>query len=104
MYREPHYNLDEGLISDLMAALYKTYPTMTTELKRIRSQVPAIVAKQISRWEHQYHRYNTQRNCKHRFEPPENKTLRSRSANNLVHRKKCHKTKKVCKTIIEFYP
>ena len=94
IYREPRYTLDKGLISDLMAALNKTYPGMTTELERIRSEIPRIIDTKISQWEHQYHRYNTQKNCKHRFEPPENrKLLRSMDGKNLIHCKKCHKTR-----------
>jgi len=50
MYRannQPFYILDEKMISELMAELRKTYPSITAKLERVRAMVPGAVAKQL---------------------------------------------------------
>jgi predicted transcriptional regulator len=93
MYRTPIYILDQTLISDLIDAFSKIYPSITEKLEWIRSQVPKLVAKQVSELENKQRRLDQQKKCKHIFESPSDKALLSKGVNNFVQCRKCLKIK-----------
>jgi hypothetical protein len=93
MFHPPFYTLDERMISELLAELYKIYPSITAKLEWVKSLVPGAVAKQLHNLQHKSFRSNTQKSCKHTFGPVKNQVIRSKSIHNYVHWEKCHKTK-----------
>ena len=89
----PLYTLDEKLISDLMDALSKIYPSITAQLEWVRSQIPRLVAKEVSELQYRQHRSDQQKKCKHIWKEPSNKNILKKSLNYILHCPNCHKTK-----------
>ena len=92
-YDRPRYTLKEKSISELLMALSKSYPSITNRLENIRSQLPRVVAEEISHWEYLSYRSKLQKNCKHEYKPPLNNELVVKSNNRILHCHKCHGTK-----------
>lgn len=92
-YDKPLYTLKEEFISELMAAFSKSYPSITNELDKIRSQVPRVVAREKSHWEYMSDRSKQQKLCKHDYKLPLDKSWSAKSNNKILHCLKCHKTK-----------
>jgi predicted transcriptional regulator len=93
IYDRPLYTLNERFISQLMAALSKSYPTITNGLEKIRSQLPRAVDKQVSRWEYEANCFKQQKICTHDYKIPSNKSLSKKNDSNILHCRKCHKNK-----------
>jgi predicted transcriptional regulator len=93
VYDRPFYTLDKKFISELMAALSKSYPNITSELEKIRSRLPSVVAKEVSHWEYIANRTKQQKICTHDYKIPSNKSLSDKYDSNILHCSKCHKTK-----------
>jgi len=89
----PLYTLKEKSISELIMAFSKSYPGVTNRLQYIRSQLPRVVAEEISNWEYLSCRSRLQKNCKHEYKPPLNTQLIVKSNNRILHCRKCHRTK-----------
>jgi predicted transcriptional regulator len=92
-YDRPRYTLKEKSISELIMAFSKSYPSVTNRLQYIRSQLPRVVAEEISNWEYLSYCSKLQKNCKHEYKPPLNKELAVKSNNRILHCRKCHRTK-----------
>jgi hypothetical protein len=92
-YDRPLYTLKEKFISELMSGFSKSYPSITNRLEYIRSQLPRVVAEEISHWEFRSYCSRLQKNCKHEYKPPLNKELAVKSNNRISHCRKCHYTK-----------
>jgi predicted transcriptional regulator len=92
-YDRPLYTLKEEFISELMTAFSKSYPSITNELEKIRSQVPKVVAQKKSHWEYMSDCLKQQKLCKHDYKLPLDKSWSAKSNNKILHCRKCHKTK-----------
>jgi predicted transcriptional regulator len=91
--KNARYLLDDKTISGLIWMLSEKYPKMISKLEKNRSQMPEIIAEQLS---HQkYIRYITkiQQKCDHVWGPPPNNVLYEKSGKRIKHCHKCHKTK-----------
>jgi hypothetical protein len=93
LYDRPLYTLNERFISQLVAALSKSYPAITNGLEKIRSQLPRVVDKEVSHWEYEANCYKQQKICTHDYKIPSNKSLSDKYDNNILHCRRCHKNK-----------
>jgi predicted transcriptional regulator len=93
IYDRPRYTLKEKFITELMYAFSKSYPSITNRLEYIRSQLPVVVAEEISHWKYRSYCSKLQKNCRHDYKPPLNKELVVKSNNRILHCRKCHRTK-----------
>lgn len=91
IYDRPLYTLEQKSISELMSAFSRSYPTISNELEKIRSNLPRLVAQQINHWEYMADCFKQQKLCLHDYKPPSNKVLDK--TNNILHCRKCHKNK-----------
>jgi hypothetical protein len=91
IYDRPLYTLKQKFISELMSAFSRSYPTISNELEKIRSELPRVVAQQINHWEYMADCFKQQKLCLHDYKPPPNKELDK--SNNILHCRRCHKNK-----------
>ena len=92
-YDRPRYTLKEKFITELIMAFSKSYPSITNRLEYIRSQLPRVVAEEISHWKYLSYCSKLQKNCRHDYKPPLNKELVVKSDNRILHCSKCHRTR-----------
>jgi predicted transcriptional regulator len=104
LYSEPSYTLDKKFITSLMASFSRTYPSISIQLDKIKSETPRVVSQEIDRQQYERISYWQQKKCKHDYRLPTNKSLSVKHGNNILHCCKCHKNKYIKNPFRKYRP
>ena len=89
----PLYAFKEKDATNLVNSFSRTYPSIHRYLAMVESRLPLGVFLETNHWEYQRISYWCQKKCRHEYKLPSNKPLSAKYENNVLHCRKCHKSK-----------